>query len=196
MKSTKHLIMKVAPSGNIDCKEFDRALFELRNTPTHTGRSTAQVLYGRPLRSCVPAHASSFQEQWQARTEECDRRAAQRAQDVTTCYDQHARPLPELRVNDHVRIQDPLSHLWDKVGIVMGIGRSRDYQVRLPSGRVWWRNRRFLRPVTPPLSDPLTPGEPCAPTSVPAPRRSERLRLQQQRQLPETSSAQDLTMSV
>ena len=34
----------------------------------------------------------------------------------------------------------------------MGIGKSRDYHVKLPSGRVLWRNRRFLRPVPKPSS--------------------------------------------
>lgn len=75
----------------------------------------------------------------------------------------HARPLPRLSVGQHVRIQDPASHRWDKVGVVMGCGRSRDYEIRLPSGRVWWRNRRFLRPVPPPGDDslPHIPVDPC-----------------------------------
>ena len=31
------------------------------------------IFYAHPLRSCVPAHAKVFQEQWQARVESCDR---------------------------------------------------------------------------------------------------------------------------
>ena len=31
VKSVKHLILKTAPSGNIDCEEFDRGLLELWN---------------------------------------------------------------------------------------------------------------------------------------------------------------------
>lgn len=186
VKSVKHLIMKVAPTGNIDCEDFDRGLLELRNTPTHTGRSPAQVLYGHPLRSCVPAHPESFKKKWQASTEACDRRAAKRAQDAEDRYNQHARSLPQLKIGDQVRVQDPVSLRWDKVGTVMGIGRSRDYHVKLPSGRVWWRNRRFLRPVYFPSDIPATPDEPSAP---PPRRRSERIR---QRQM----SAQDSAMSV
>ena len=63
VKAVKHLIMKVAPSGNIDCEEFHRALYEHRNTPTHTERSPAQVLYGHPLRTCVPAHPEPFKKE-------------------------------------------------------------------------------------------------------------------------------------
>lgn len=96
VKSTKHLVMKVASSGNIDCEEFDRRLLELlvRNTPMHAGRSLAQVLYGRPQRSCVLAHSVSFQEQWQARPEGCHRRAAHRARYISTRYDQYASSFP------------------------------------------------------------------------------------------------------
>ncbi|XP_050706734.1 uncharacterized protein LOC126992106 [Eriocheir sinensis] len=128
VKTVKHLIMKVAPSGNIDCEEFDRGLLELRNTPNFTGRSPAQILFGRPLRSCVPAHPHSFSEDWQAKAEDCDRRAAARAKDSTARYDQHAHPLPRLKIVQHVRIQDPTSHRWDKVGVIMGIGRLRTYE--------------------------------------------------------------------
>ncbi|XP_068220014.1 uncharacterized protein [Palaemon carinicauda] len=162
VKAIKHLILKTAPSGNIDCEEFDRGLLELRNTPKFTGRSPAQILYGRPLRTCVLAHPQSFSEEWQAKSEDCDRRAAARAEQVKLQYDQHARPLPKLEIGQTVRIQDPTSNRWEKFGVIMGFGKSRDYEVRLPSGRVWWRNRRFLRPVPTPGVDPL-PHLPVAP---------------------------------
>ena len=185
VKAVKHLIIKTAPNGNINTEEFDRGLLELRNTPNFTGRSPAQMLYGRPLRSCVPAHPASFSQQWQESEAECDRRAAARASQVTAAYDSHARPLPSLRVGDHVRVQNPNTRRWDKVGIVMGRGRTRDYEVRLPSGRVWWRNRRFLRAIPDPSVDPLphipvvpcsdgTPGPVTEPSNLP--RRSPRLR--------------------
>lgn len=173
VKSVKHLIQKVAPSGNLDCEAFDRGLLELRNTPNHTGRSPAQTLYGHPLRSCVPAHAKAFQKQWQARAESCDRRAASRLRDATARYDAHARPLPPLAPQDVVRVQDPPTKRWDRVGTVMGIGRSRDYLIRMPSGRIWWRNRRFLRPTSLPPGDPQP--DPDPPRHA-APRRSDRLK--------------------
>ena len=182
VKATKHLIQKVAPSGNIDCEAFDRGLLELRNTPNHTGRSPAQVLYGHPLRSCVPAHAKVFQQQWQARAESCDRRAANRLRDITERYDAHAKPLEPLLVGSMARIQDSTTKRWDKVGTVMGIGNSRDYLIRLPSGRVWWRNRRFLRPTSP------QPDDTDSATSVPEsfqpaqPRRSSRIEAQKSAQ--------------
>ncbi|XP_068200738.1 uncharacterized protein [Palaemon carinicauda] len=76
VKAIKHLILKTAPSGNIDCKEFDQGLLELRNTSNFTGRSLAQIVYGCPLRTCVHAHPQSFSKEWQAKSEDCDCRAA------------------------------------------------------------------------------------------------------------------------
>ncbi|XP_045120347.1 uncharacterized protein LOC123509838 [Portunus trituberculatus] len=184
VKSVKHLILKTAPSGNINTEEFARGLLELRNSPNYTGRSPSQHLYGHPLRSCVPAHPESFSADWQTKTEECDRRAAARAEQVQAHYDQHARPLPKLCIGATVRIQDPVSLRWDKVGVVMGCSRNREYDVRLPSGRVWRRNRRLLRPVPlhgddPPHHIPVVPwsdekspsallAPPSCPTSFPA----------------------------
>ncbi|XP_066952481.1 uncharacterized protein [Macrobrachium rosenbergii] len=163
VKSTNHLILTTIPSGNIDCKEFDRGLLELRNIPNFTGCSPAQILYGRPLRSCIPAHLESFSKEWQVKTEDCHHRAAACAEQVKTQYDQRARLLPRLTVGQHVRIQDPISHRWDKVRVVMSFGRSRDCEIQLPSGHVWWQNHRFLRPVPPPSVDPspLSPMAPC-----------------------------------
>jgi len=163
VKSVKYLILKTAPDGNIDCEAFDRGLLELRNTPTPAGRSPAQILYGHPLRTCVPAHPQSFSAEWQTKSDDWDRRAAAQADQVTSLYDSHARPLPRLSVGQRVRIQDHKSLRWDKVGVVMGCGRSRQYEVRLPSGRVWWRNRRHLRPVPVPKCEPsfLSPVSPC-----------------------------------
>ncbi|XP_050710137.1 uncharacterized protein LOC126994907 [Eriocheir sinensis] len=106
VKSMKHLIMKVAPTGNIDCEDFDRGLLEVRNTPNRSGRSPAQILYGHPLRTCVPAHHASFRAEWQAEAEECDRRAAQQTEQAIQRYNQHARQPPLLLVNQRVRVQD------------------------------------------------------------------------------------------
>ncbi|XP_068245429.1 uncharacterized protein [Palaemon carinicauda] len=72
VKSIKHLILKTALSGNIDCEDFDLGLLELRNTPNFTGRSPAQILYSWPVRSCIPAHLKAFSKEWQVDTEDCD----------------------------------------------------------------------------------------------------------------------------
>ncbi|XP_064116656.1 uncharacterized protein K02A2.6-like [Macrobrachium nipponense] len=162
VKAVKHLIIKTAPSGNIDCEAFDRGLLELRNTPNPAGRSPAQILYGHPLRTCVPAHPRSFTEEWQTETEDYDRRTAAQTDQAMSLYNSHARPLPKLTISQRVRIQDSTTLRWDKVGIVIGRGMSRKYEIRLPSGRVWLRNRRHLRPVAN-MSDDTSPQVPVSP---------------------------------
>lgn len=39
------------------------------------------------------------------------------------------------------------SKKWSHVGVVVGLGRYRDYRIKFASGSVLWRNRRFLRPI-------------------------------------------------
>ena len=148
VKTVKHLIMKVSSNGDIrNCEAFDRGLLEIRNTPRPDGRSPAQLLYGKPLRSRVPAHAKSFAAKWQEATVDCDRRAAERFKTTVEQYNKRAKHLPPIPIGDSVRIQDPISKRWDKVGTIMGRGRNRDYLVKTAARGVLWRNRRFLRTI-------------------------------------------------
>lgn len=55
-KPSKHLIIKMAPTGNLECEKIDRGLLELHNNHTPAGHAPAQVLYGRTLHTCVLAH--------------------------------------------------------------------------------------------------------------------------------------------
>jgi hypothetical protein len=87
-----------------------------------------------------------------------------------------------------VAIQDKDSKKWSKFGTIIDQPRKRSYHVKLDSGAVMWRNRRFLKPVpTPSHNDdnqtsttataiPQTTGQPgpCCPvertpSSTPAP---------------------------
>ena len=112
IKSLKHLISKVAPTGNVRCGDFDRGLIELRNTPNPTGRSPARILFCHSLRTCVPAHPCSFQAEWQPDAEKCEQRAAKRDEEVRARYKSRTRELPAVSINQRVRIQDPATKRW------------------------------------------------------------------------------------
>lgn len=99
--------------------------------------STKQLKSSMTFPSCIPAHPLSFLDEWQAKTEECDRRAAAHADQVTNQCNSHGHPLPNLTIGQQVQIQDPTSLHWNEVWIVIGCGRLRQYEVPLPSGRVW-----------------------------------------------------------
>ncbi|KAK4027795.1 hypothetical protein OUZ56_016936 [Daphnia magna] len=60
-------------------------------------------------------------------------------------YNERADSLPSIRIGTPVRIQDTSTGLWDQIGIVVGIKDHSYYRIEKPSGRVLWRNRRFLR---------------------------------------------------
>jgi len=176
VKAVKHLILKTTRNGDLDTDEFQRGLLEWRNTPRASGKSPAQSLFGHPLQSFVYAHRRSFAPEWQAQADNID--TVSDAAD--TYYNATAHPLPALRIGDHVDIQHHQTKRWSLRGVIVAIGSRRDYYVKMPSGRVLWRNRRFLRKYI-----PLTTSSPSVrssqPTSISAsvphvPRRSGRQR--------------------
>ena len=185
VKSVKSLVAKTTVGGNLDDESFDRGLLELRNAPRADGRSPAQIVFGHPLRSCVPAHRRSFAKEWQTSEEICDKRAAEQRAQIEEQYNKSAKSLTPVKIGTSVRLQGPVTGRWDKVGVVVGVGRHRDYHVKLPSGRVLWRNRRYLRPTTELMPHSLPRNAPPLPptrrvTFLPpedeAPRRSSRER--------------------
>jgi hypothetical protein len=64
-------------------------------------------------------------------------------------------------------IQHHVTKRWIKTGKIIKASKNRDYHVMLPSGRVYWRNRRFLRPLVKKMSSDeseepkTTRGRPC-----------------------------------
>ena len=58
----------------------------------------------------------------------------------------------------------------------MSVGRSRDYLVRILSGRVLWRNRRLLRPVLLHCNDLPAEVDPPVEPDTTQPRRSDRIK--------------------
>jgi hypothetical protein len=42
-------------------------------------------------------------------------------------------------------IQHHVTKRWNKTGEIIKAGKNRDYHLKLRSGRVDWRNRRFVR---------------------------------------------------
>ena len=100
------------------------------------------------MRSVVPVHRQSFASKWPKTADEQDASCRQAHAQNEERYNRRSRPLPQLRIGTQVRLQNPITKKWDRVGVIIGIGRHRDYHVKLPSGRVYWRNRRFMKPDT------------------------------------------------
>jgi hypothetical protein len=141
----RKLVIRTVPNGDLDKEVFLQALVEWRNTPRHHGASLAQIVFGHPIHSLVPAHHRSFSAEWQQSMADWDTREAIATDCATQRYNECAHSYPPLRIGTPVRVQDTDTGLWDQIGIVIGIGDRRDYRIKKPSGRVLWSNRRFLR---------------------------------------------------
>ena len=172
VKAVKHLIAKCSESGDLDNDDFAMGLLELRNTPRADGRSPAQILFGHSLRSNIPVHHSAFAKEHQKAMEECDRIRINNQGKADARYNKSAKTLPSFAIGHHVNIQNPKTGQWDKNGIIVGIGENRDYLVKLNSGRIYWRNRRFLRTrhsmsPSPPGRMPEENQAKCPPQQIP-----------------------------
>jgi hypothetical protein len=56
-------------------------------------------------------------------------------------YNKKTRPLTPLVVSNHVLIQHPDSKLWDTPGVIVEVGKHRDYLIKTPADRIFRRNR-------------------------------------------------------
>ena len=156
VKSMKKLVKRCwnRRTDELNMDKWSKAIIQWRNTPRATGLSPAQVVFGHPSRDSIPIHKRAFAAEWQKSIAEADRKAEQLRLRSDHLYDKSARHLPRLPVGQHVIIQNPTSKKWDRAGTIVEIGKHRDYFIRLPSGRIWRRNRRFLRKRCPAL-DPV-----------------------------------------
>jgi hypothetical protein len=55
-------------------------MLEFRNTPRENGVSPAEMVFGHPLRSIIPAHRSSYAARWRTVMEGRDRQGRRRGQ--------------------------------------------------------------------------------------------------------------------
>ena len=144
VKALKNLIAKTGHGGTKLSQDYIKGIIEMRNTPRADGKSPAEVLLGRPMRSVVPMHRQHFAPAWNKQIRELELKRAKTKAKVKENYDAKARNLPKLKVGDEVRIQDHASKKWSLTGTICKVCPNRSYMVKMPSGRLLWRNRRFL----------------------------------------------------
>jgi len=70
-------------------------------------------------------------------------------------------------VGSSVAILHPQTKLWETYGTVIAVSSHRKYYVKTQSGRVFVRNRRFIRKRTP-LSIPVNLNQPPSPAESPS----------------------------
>ena len=145
VKSIKKIILTSTQDGNLETESFRKALLEWRNTPRDGGLSPAQILFGHPLRSFIPAHKSSFHKKWRPTKEDHRQKRSTINEKVKEAYDARSKSLTEFKRGDQVWIQNPLSKRWVSQGVITRCGANRDYLIKTSNGKSYWRNRRFIR---------------------------------------------------
>ena len=140
VKQMKFLLKKV----NENLSEFSSSLLEFRNTPNVSGKSPAQMFFGRRLRGRLP-HLPGANDMDIANA---IAGADQRKSLMDDLQLKPATPLTKLSINQCVLVQDPHTKSWNIKGRITDIRPTgRSYDVLLDSGKTVIRNRAYLRPI-------------------------------------------------
>ncbi|QQP34591.1 Transposon Tf2-6 polyprotein [Caligus rogercresseyi] len=162
-------VKKVSP--HVRSSKFFKALLTYRNTPRSDGLSPVERLYGRPARTSLPAHPVVYNRTDRDRVIKADRKAVSLR--AKAAYDVGSKELSELKVGDIVRVQHGLTKKWNLIAEILEIRpRGRSYLVKTESGRLYWRNRRYLNLYAPPIG--VAKDIPESREEVKQPRRSKR----------------------
>ena len=138
VKTVKRLFTKCKEDGT---SEF-LALLDWRNTPTEgMGTSPSQRLMGRRCKTLLPMASSLLQPRYSTVNDSRALLAAKARQELY--YNMHARPLPELKSGERVRIQLPGQKTWTP-GTCDKKVALRSYDVHVGGG-TYRRNRRHIR---------------------------------------------------
>ena len=140
VKQMKFLLKKV--DENLD--EFSSRLLEFRNTPNVSGKSPAQMFFGRRLRGKLPHLPGANDLDINNAKAGADRRKELMEQRE----DQPGTALQPLSINQMVLVQNPITKSWSDQGVITSVRPlGRSYDVLLDSGKSILRNRGFLRPI-------------------------------------------------
>ena len=156
VKTAKRILREnVGGAGTVATERVVLAFLQYHNTPLRDGgKSPAQLLLGRQLRSGIPVPSDELRisQHWTDHLETREREMARRGKALQDASET-SRTLQKLSVGQVVRIQDAVTKRWDRTGVVTRLLRPiRQYTVRLDgSGRLVIRNRKFLRPMQPVL---------------------------------------------
>ena len=110
VRTAKRMLREnITPGGSLDTNKFLRALLTHRNTPDRdTGRSPAQVIFGRPIKDFFPVHPNQFQPraEWLLTAEQRETALAQRHARQGQLLTEHTKVLTPLKVGDTVLVQN------------------------------------------------------------------------------------------
>ena len=157
VKTVKRLLTdNVGPNGNLDNNAFNRALLQYKNTPDRdTKLSPAMCVFGHQIRDFIPVlpHKYTPHRSWRDTLEAREEALRKRHIRAHERLSENTKRLPQLKIGDHVRIQNqtgPHPLKWDKTGSIIEVRQFDQYLVKIDgSNRTTLRNRKFLRKFNP-----------------------------------------------
>ena len=140
VKQMKFLLKKTNEKFSV----FSSSLLEFRNTPNVSGKSPAQMFFGRRLRGKLPhLPGSNNLDIANAKAGADHRKELMEQREVLP-----GTSLQPLEVNQKVLVQDAISKAWKETGTVSSIRpNGRSYEILMESGSTILRNRKFLKPI-------------------------------------------------
>ena len=137
IQDVKKLMTKCQETG----EDWDLAFCEWRSSPAIQGVSTAQLFFGRQIRSCVLPQLLEIPDTQKDARDRKFNKEENRFKRVTK------HPLPPLHRDQKIWLRDRMTKRWDIPGRKKGARpHGRSYILQTSQGGVFLRNRRFIKP--------------------------------------------------
>ncbi len=151
VKIMKNIIMKVESTGD----DLNQALHQVyRSAPLEHGKSPAELLFNRGIRSNLPVTKAKLENQ--EISSDVQKKKKELKEIQKSNYDKSTAPLYKLKKGATIRIQNMEKSTsnkspWLLKGVVIKVLPNRSYLVRTEIGDVLRRNRRHLLETTEPV---------------------------------------------
>ena len=112
VKHMKKLLETCWTAGAFNEDKFVKGLVLFWNAPRSGGASPAQLVFGKPMRDCLPAHQRSYAPEWPQASDVLEERPQRRRTKTAEHYNRGTRKLSALEIGNHVLVQHPITKRW------------------------------------------------------------------------------------
>ena len=134
VQTVKNIYKKCDDTG----EDRELGLLIYRSSPLECGKSPAELLFGRAIKSNLPMKPS------EQNNETIMQKKIQQKIKQKVYHDQHSKPLEVLQCGNSVRIKDSDNNEWKEKAKVLQEVAPRSYLLKTERGRLLRRNRRDI----------------------------------------------------